>query len=90
MTLFYGFLLGIFFIIFVYPIITDIYSIIATGAEYINTKIACRTARMQIEIQKEQVDVEGGEQTFAMGFQYSDPEEEYWDDDDEYWEEEDE
>lgn len=87
MALFYGFLLGIVFISVIYPLICDIYSIIAQGVEYINTRIACSTAKLQLKLQKEQVEIEGGEQTFAMGFQYSDPEEEYWEDDDEYWEE---
>lgn len=87
MELFYGFLLGVGFIILIYPIVTDFYSIIAQGVEYINTKIACKTAKLQLEIQKEQANIEGGEQTFAMGFQY-DGDEEYWeDDDDEFWEE---
>ena len=88
MALFYGFLIGVGFIIFVYPFITDIYSIIAQGVEYINTVIACKTARLQIMLQKEQAKIEGGEQTLAMGFQYNGDEDEYWeDDDDEFWEE---
>lgn len=89
MALFYGFLIGIVFIIFVYPLITDIYSIIAQGVEYINTVIACKTARLQIMLQKEQAKIEDGEQTLAMGFRYNGDEDEYWDDDDddEYWEE---
>lgn len=52
MALFYGFLIGIVFIIFIYPLITDIYSIISQGVEYINTVIACKTARLQIMLQK--------------------------------------
>lgn len=89
MTLFYGFLIGMVFITFIYPLITDIYSIIAQGAEYINTKIACKTARLQIKIQKEQTEVDCGQQTFAMGFHYNgDEDDEYYeDDDDEFWEE---
>ena len=88
MALFYGFLIGVIFIIFVYPLITDIYSIIAQGVEYINTVIACKTARLQIMLQKEQAKIESGEQTLAMGFHYNGDEDEYWDDDDdEYWEE---
>ena len=88
MALFYGFLIGIGFIIFVYPLITDIYSIIAQGVEYINTAIACKTARLQITLQKEQAEIEGGEQTLAMGFHYNGYEDEYLDDDDdEFWEE---
>lgn len=90
MALFYGFLIGVGFIIFVYPLITDIYSIIAQGVEYINTVIACKTARLQIMLQKEQAKIEGGEQTLAMGFHYNGDENEYWeddDDDDEFWEE---
>lgn len=88
MALFYGFLIGIVFIIFVYPLITDIYSIIAQGVEYINTVIACKTARLQIMLQKEQAKIEGGEQTLAMGFHYNGDEDEYCeDDDDEFWEE---
>lgn len=89
MALFYGFLIGVIFIIFVYPLITDIYSIIAQGVEYINTIIACKTARLQITLQKEQAKIEGGEQTLAMGFHYNEDEDEYWDDDDddEYWDE---
>ena len=88
MALFYGFLIGVIFIIFVYPLITDIYSIIAQGVEYINTVIACKTARLQIMLQKEQAKIEGREQTFAMGFHYNGDEDEYWeDDDDEFWEE---
>ena len=88
MALFYGFLIGVGFIIFVYPLITDIYSIIAQGVEYINTVIACKTARLQIMLQKEQAKIEGGEQTLAMGFQYNGDEDKYWeDDDDEFWEE---
>ena len=89
MALFYGFLIGVGFIIFVYPLITDIYSIIAQGVEYINTVIACKTARLQIMLQKEQNKIEGGEQTLAMGFHYNGDEDEYLDDDDddEYWEE---
>ena len=88
MALFYGFLIGIVFIIFVYPLITDIYSIIAQGVEYINTVIACKTARLQIMLQKEQAKIEGGEQTLARGFHYNGDEDEYWeDDDDEFWEE---
>ena len=55
MALFYGFLIGVGFIIFVYPLITDIYSIIAQGVEYINTVIACKTARLQIMLQKAQL-----------------------------------
>ena len=88
MALFYGFLIGIIFIIFIYPLITDIYSIIAQGVEYINTVIACKTARLQIMLQKEQAKIEDGEQTLAMGFHYNGDEDEYWDDDDddEYWE----
>ena len=76
MALFYGFLIGIVFIIFVYPLITDIYSIIAQGVEYINTVIACKTARLQIMLQKEQAKIEGGEQTLAMGFHYNGDEDE--------------
>ena len=90
MALFYGFLIGVGFIIFVYPLIIDIYSIITQGVEYINTIIACKTARLQITLQKEQAKIEGGgEQTLAMGFHYNGDEDEYWDDDDddEYWEE---
>lgn len=89
MALFYGFLIGVGFIIFVYPLITDIYSIIAQGVEYINTAIACKTARLQITLQKEQTEIEGGEQTLAMGFHYNGDEDEYLDDDDddEYWDE---
>lgn len=89
MALFYGFLIGIGFIIFVYPLITDIYSIISQGVEYINTVIACKTARLQIMLQKEHAKIEGGEQTLAMGFHYNGDEDEYWedDDDDEFWEE---
>lgn len=89
MALFYGFLIGIVFIIFIYPLITDIYSIISQGVEYINTVIACKTARLQIMLQTEQAKIEGGEQTLAMGFHYNGDEDEYWDDDDddEYWEE---
>ena len=89
MALFYGFLIGVGFIIFVYPLITDIYSIITQGVEYINTIIACKTARLQITLQKEQAKIEGGEeQILAMGFHYNGDEDEYWDDDDdEYWEE---
>ena len=88
MALFYGFLIGVGFIIFVYPLITDIYSIIAQGVEYINTVIACKTARLQIMLQKEQAKIEGGEQTLAMGFHYNGDEDKYWeDDDDEFWEE---
>ena len=88
MALFYGFLIGVGFIIFVYPLITDIYSIITQGVEYINTVIACKTARLQIMLQKEQAKIEGGEQTLAMGFHYNGDEDEYWeDDDDEFWEE---
>lgn len=89
MALFYGFLIGIVFIIFIYPLITDIYSIISQGVEYINTVIACKTARLQIMLQREQAKTEGGEQTLAMGFHYNGDEDEYWDDDDddEYWEE---
>ena len=88
MALFYGFLIGIVFIIFVYPLITDIYSIIAKGVEYINTVIACKTARLQIMLQKEQAKIEDGEQTLAMGFHYNGDEDEYLeDDDDEFWEE---
>ena len=88
MALFYGFLIGIGFIIFVYPLITDIYSIIAQGVEYINTVMACKTARLQIKLQKEQAKIEGGEQTLAMGFHYNGDEDEYFDDDDdEFWEE---
>ena len=88
MALFYGFLIGVGFIIFVYPLITDIYSIIAQGVEYINTVIACKTARLQIMLQKEQAKIEGGEQTLAMGFHYNGDEDEYLeDDDDEFWEE---
>ena len=89
MALFYGFLIGVGFIIFVYPLITDIYSIIAQGVEYINTIIACKTARLQIMLQKEQTKIEGGEQTLAMGFHYNGDEDEYWEDDDdnEFWEE---
>ena len=68
--------------------VTDIYSIIAQGVEYINTVIACKTARLQITLQKEQAKIEGGEQTLAMGFHYNGDEDEYWeDDDDEFWEE---
>ena len=81
MALFYGFLIGVGFIIFVYPLITDIYSIIAQGVEYINTVIACKTARLQIMLQKEQAKIEGGEQTLAMGFHYNGDEDEYWEDD---------
>ena len=88
MALFYGFLIGVGFIVFVYPLITDIYSIIAQGVEYINTAIACKTARLQITLQKEQAEIEGGEQTLAMGFHYNGDEDEYLDDDDdEFWEE---
>lgn len=89
MALFYGFLIGVGFIVFVYPLITDIYSIIAQGVEYINTVIACKTARLQIMLQKEQAKIEDGEQTLAMGFHYNGDEDEYLDDDDndEYWDE---
>lgn len=79
----YGFFVGIIFIIFVYPIITDIYSIIAQGVEYVNTKIAVKTYKLQAELQE---DAEGSP-AFAMGFQYE-GEEEYDDEDDEFWEEE--
>ena len=79
----FDFIIGILFATVALPLISSLESIIEQLTEFICVKIAAKTTKVQLELQKSQIEEQGEEQTYAIGFQIPSTPEEYYDDDDE-------
>lgn len=81
------FLLGAGFVICM-PIFENIVELACVSIEAKKSKPIRAIRKDNLEMEEMENACECQEQTIAMGYEYTDPEEEYWDDDDDDWDEE--